>query len=66
MACALVVPAAPDCPRCGQTMKETGKIAPFADDPGLWLFECSACGAATSRLGPSWPARERRCAPNAK
>ena len=67
MARALAVPAAPDCRRCGQIMQETGRIAPFADDPGLRLFECSACGAATSRLEPSRPGRRwNTSAPDAK
>jgi hypothetical protein len=67
MACAPVVPTAPECPRCGQVMRETDWIAPFADDPGLRLFECSACGAATSRLDPAQPAqRRKKSTPDAK
>jgi hypothetical protein len=40
-------------------MLETAKIAPFASDLGLRIFECPACGAATSRLEPAPPARRR-------
>jgi hypothetical protein len=64
MARAPIDPAAPDCPKCGQSMQDVGRIAPFGDDPGLRLFECSACGGATSCLEPA--RRRKKGAPDAK
>ncbi len=39
-----------NCPRCGRAMEETAGIASFGSEPGLRIFECLACGSATSRF----------------
>jgi hypothetical protein len=57
MADARINPERPRCPRCGTEMNETEAIAPLGNDPGLRIFECSACGSATSRLEPARPNR---------
>jgi uncharacterized Zn finger protein len=45
------VPEQLNCQRCGRVMQETAGIASFGSEPGLRIFECLGCGAATSRLG---------------
>lgn len=52
MAEALRVAGGPECPRCGTVTEQTERIAPFGSEPGLRIFECSACGWAITRLEP--------------
>jgi uncharacterized Zn finger protein len=53
------VPQQLNCQRCGGVMQETAGIASFGSEPGLRIFECPGCGAATSRLGTAKSRRSR-------